>query len=44
VGSGRLLDGFDERKVREPAHAATTPFTLAAVAAAALLVVGGVLV
>lgn len=43
VGAGRLADGFDRRKVREPASAAR-PFVLAAAAvAAAALVVGGLL-
>ncbi|WP_435067450.1 transporter [Haloplanus sp. C73] len=43
MGSGRLVRGLDERKVREPAHSATPFFTAAAVAAVALLVIGGVL-
>jgi uncharacterized membrane protein len=43
VGSGRLVDGLDERKVREPARAATPFLTAAAVAGVALLVIGGVL-
>jgi putative copper export protein len=43
VGSGRLLDGVDERKVREPARAATPFLTAATVAAVGLLVIGGVL-
>jgi uncharacterized membrane protein len=43
VGSGRLLDGLNERKVREPARAATPFLTAAAVAGVALLAIGGVL-
>jgi len=43
VASGRLVDGLDERKVREPARSAAPLFTAAAVAAAALLTIGGVL-
>jgi len=43
MGSGRLVDGLDERKVREPARAAAPLFTAAAVAAVALLALGGVL-
>jgi uncharacterized membrane protein len=43
VGSGRLLDGLDERKVREPARAATPLFTAATVAAVGLLILGGIL-
>jgi len=43
VGSGRLDDGLNERKVRDPARAATPLFTAAAVAAVALLAIGGVL-
>lgn len=43
VGSGRLVDGLDERKVREPARSATPFFTAAAAAAVGLLVLGGVL-
>jgi len=43
VGSGRLLDGVDERKVRQPARAATPFFAAATVAAVGLLVIGGVL-
>jgi hypothetical protein len=43
VGSGRLVDGLDERKVREPARAATPFLTASAVAGVALLVIGGVL-
>jgi len=43
MGSGRLVDGLDERKVREPAKSATPLFTAAAVAAAGLLLLGGVL-
>ncbi|MFD1632564.1 CopD family protein [Haloplanus ruber] len=43
VGSGRLVDGLDERKVREPARAATPFLTAAAVAGVGLLVIGGVL-
>ena len=43
VGSGRLVDGLDERKVREPARAATPFLTTAAVAGVGLLVIGGVL-
>jgi uncharacterized membrane protein len=43
VGSGRLADGLDERKVREPARSATPLFTAATVAAIALLAIGGVL-
>jgi uncharacterized membrane protein len=44
VGCSRLVDGLDERKVRAPARSAGTFFTLAAVVAALLLVVGGVLI
>jgi uncharacterized membrane protein len=43
VGSGRLADGLDERKVREPARAATPFLTAATVAGVALLLIGGVL-
>ena len=43
VGSGRLVDGLDERKVRSPAQSATPFFTAATVAAVALLALGGVL-
>jgi len=43
MGSGRLVDGLDERKVREPARSATPLFTAAAVAAVGLLLLGGVL-
>jgi putative copper export protein len=43
MGSGRLVDGLDERKVREPARSATPFFTAATVAAVALLALGGVL-
>jgi uncharacterized membrane protein len=43
VGAGKLLDGLDERKVRAPARSATPFFLAAAVAAATLLLVGGVL-
>ncbi|WP_251329283.1 CopD family protein [Haloplanus pelagicus] len=43
VGSGRLVDGLDERKIREPARAATPFLTAAAVAGVALLLIGGVL-
>jgi len=43
VGSGRLVDGLDERKVRAPARAATPFLTAAAVAGVGLLVIGGVL-
>ncbi|MFB6108314.1 MAG: CopD family protein [Haloplanus sp.] len=43
MGTGRLLDGLDERKVRSPAEAAARPFTAAAVAAVCLLLVGGAL-
>jgi uncharacterized membrane protein len=43
VGSGRLVDGLDERKVRSPARSATPFFTAATAAAVALLALGGVL-
>jgi uncharacterized membrane protein len=43
AGSGRLLDGVDERRVRKPARAATPFFVAATVAAVGLLVIGGVL-
>ncbi|MFB6101553.1 MAG: transporter [Haloplanus sp.] len=43
VGAGRLIDGLDDRKVRAPARSATPIFTGAALAAAALLLLGGVL-
>ncbi|WP_338740825.1 transporter [Haloplanus salilacus] len=43
VGSGRLLDGVDERKVRAPARAAKPFFAAATVAAVGLLVIGGIL-
>ncbi|WP_251341497.1 CopD family protein [Haloplanus halophilus] len=43
VGSGRLIDGLDERKVRDPARRAAPFLTAAAVAAVGLLVLGGVL-
>jgi len=43
MGSGKLVDGLDERKVREPARSATPFFTAATVAAVALLVLGGIL-
>jgi hypothetical protein len=43
VGSGRLADGLDERKIRDPARSATPFLTAAAVAGIALLVIGGVL-
>jgi uncharacterized membrane protein len=43
VGAGRLADGLDERKVREPARAATPFLTAAAVAGIVLLAIGGVL-
>ncbi|SDZ95101.1 hypothetical protein SAMN04488065_1390 [Haloplanus vescus] len=43
MGSGRLVDGLDERKIREPARSAAPFFTAASVVAVALLVIGGVL-
>ncbi|WP_299330751.1 transporter [Haloplanus sp.] len=43
AGSGRLLDGVDERRVRKPARAATPFFVAATGAAVGLLVIGGVL-
>jgi hypothetical protein len=43
VGTGRLADGLDARKVREPARAATPFLAAAAAAGVALLVIGGVL-
>lgn len=43
VGSGRLVDGLDERTVRGPARSAAPLFTAATAAAVALLAIGGVL-
>ncbi|WP_135363347.1 transporter [Halosimplex halophilum] len=43
IGSSKLADGFDQRKVREPAREARPFFLAASVVAAALLVVGGLL-
>lgn len=43
IGTGRLLDGTDRTKVREPARAARPIFLLASVAATLLLVVAGLL-
>ncbi|MFB6194794.1 MAG: CopD family protein [Haloplanus sp.] len=43
VGSGRLLDGLNDRQVRAPARTAAPFFTAATVAAVALLAIGGVL-
>ncbi|MFB6122015.1 MAG: CopD family protein [Haloferacaceae archaeon] len=44
VGASRLLSGLDERKVRSPAQNATPFFQAAALVAASLLVVGGLIV
>jgi uncharacterized membrane protein len=43
VGAGRLVDGLDERKVREPARSATPFLAAAAAAGVALLLIGGAL-
>jgi len=43
MGSGRLVDGLGERKVRAPAREAMPLFAAATVASVALLVLGGVL-
>lgn len=43
VGSGRLVDGTNDRTVRGPAREATPFFAAATVAAVGLLVIGGVL-
>jgi len=40
IGSGKLVDGFDQKKVREPARNAR-PFFLVATAAALLLLIDG---
>jgi uncharacterized membrane protein len=40
VGAGKLADGFDDRKVREPAREAR-PFLLGATAIAVLLLING---
>jgi hypothetical protein len=44
VGTGKLRDGTDQKKVREPAREATRFFQLGAVIAVLLLLVGGLLV
>ncbi|WP_436910680.1 transporter [Halosimplex marinum] len=43
VGSSKLADGFDRRKVRQPAREARPFFLTASAVSAALLVVGGLL-
>lgn len=43
IGSSKLADGFDQRKVRQPARDARPFFLAASVVAAGLLVVGGLL-
>jgi len=43
IATGRLVDGTDRQKVREPARAARRPLQLAAVVAVLLLVDGGLL-
>jgi uncharacterized membrane protein len=43
VGTGRLLDGTAERKVREPARRASRFLRVAALGGALILVVGGLL-
>ncbi|MFC6987998.1 transporter [Haloplanus sp. GCM10025708] len=44
AGTGRLLSGLDERKVRSPARSALPFFRAAALVACSLLVVGGIIV
>ncbi|WP_459193890.1 CopD family protein [Halosimplex sp. J119] len=43
VGSSKLADGFDEKKVRQPARDARPFFLAASVVAGLLLIVGGLL-
>jgi hypothetical protein len=43
VGTGRLIDGTDREKVREPARRAKRPFQAATVVALLLLVDGGLI-
>jgi len=43
IGSSKLADGFDQRKVRQPARDARPFFLAGSVVATALLVVGGLL-
>ncbi|MFC7138352.1 CopD family protein [Halosimplex aquaticum] len=43
IGSSKLADGFDQKKVRQPARDAKPFFLAASVVAALLLVVGGLL-
>lgn len=43
VGTGKVIDGTDQRKVREPARAAKRVFQAAALVAGLLLVDGGLL-
>ncbi|MFB6296390.1 MAG: CopD family protein [Halobacteriales archaeon] len=43
VGASRISDGVAEKKVRDPARSATRLYQAASVAAALLLVIGGVL-
>ncbi|MFB6227852.1 MAG: transporter [Halobacteriales archaeon] len=43
IGAGRVRDGVDAKKVREPARAATRIYQVATVAGATLLLIGGVL-
>jgi len=43
VGSSKLADGFDQKKVREPASEARPFFLAASAVGVALLVIGGVL-
>lgn len=43
VGSSKLADGFDRKKVRQPAREARPFFLVGSAVAAALLVVGGLL-
>ncbi|ELZ23460.1 hypothetical protein C475_14343 [Halosimplex carlsbadense 2-9-1] len=43
IGSSKLADGFDQKKVRQPARGARPFFLAASVVAAGLLVVGGLL-
>jgi len=43
VGAGRVGDGVDEKKVRQPARSATPLYQAASVVGAVLLLAGGVL-
>ena len=43
IGAGRISDGVDEKKVRDPARSATRLYQVASIVAALLLLIGGVL-